>query len=61
LKFILGQPGSDRLGHVTQFGVGATLNLITALDLQGDVLGPVLDALDKTIVKSGHWFAENIT
>ena len=58
LESVSGQPGPHRLGHVPQLGVGAALNPVAALDLQGDILGPVLDALHKAIVKSGHWFAE---
>jgi len=61
LKSIRGQPGTDRLGHVPQLGIGAALDPIAALDFQGDVFRPALDALDKAIVESGHGFAGNIT
>jgi hypothetical protein len=46
---------------VSQLGIGAALDPIAALDFQGDVFRPVLDALDKAIVESGHGFAGNIT
>jgi hypothetical protein len=37
-----------------KFGVGATLEVIVALNFQSDVVRPTLRAFDKTVVESGH-------
>jgi hypothetical protein len=60
-EIVLAQPRPYRLGHMPQLGIGVALYPVAALDLQGDVLGPALYALDEAIVKCGHWFRENIT
>jgi hypothetical protein len=51
---VLGDPPPDGFGHAAEFGVGATLNLIVALEFECDVVRPALGAFDKTVVESGH-------
>src|SRR5436305_15329971 len=53
-KSVLAQPQADGLGHMAQLSVGTALYALAALDFEGHILGPVLDALAKTVVKSRH-------
>ena len=50
----LGDPSSDGLGHPAEFGVGAALDLILALQFERDIVRPALRAFDKTVIESGH-------
>src|SRR5438270_6948587 len=53
-KALRRDPPTYRLRHAPQLGVGAVLDVIVTLKLEGDIVRPALGALDKTVVKSGH-------
>src|ERR1700730_17528043 len=47
-------PAPHRFGHAAKFGVGATFDVIVALQFQRDIGRPALGAFDKAIVERGH-------
>ncbi len=47
-------PAADGFGHVVEFGVGVALDLVLALEFDGDIVRPALGAFDETIVERGH-------
>src|SRR5580658_1369066 len=53
-KSVFVNPPSHGFRHAVELSVGATLDLIVALEFQGDVRRPAVGALDKAVVESGH-------
>ena len=53
-SFFSDQPAADRFGHLASLGEGVALDLVLALDFEGDILRAALFGFDKLIVESGH-------
>ena len=53
-KSVFADPSSDGFGHPAEFDVGATLDVIVALEFECDIVWPALRAFEKTVVESGH-------
>jgi hypothetical protein len=51
---VLADPASDGFGHPPEVGVRTTLDLIIALEFEGDIVRPALLAFEKAVVESGH-------
>ena len=60
LEICFRDPASHRFGHPAKLGIGATLDLIVALEFERNIVRPALLALDKAVVKSGHGSMWNI-
>ena len=53
-ELLLREPAPHGFGHLAGLGVGVALDLVLALDFEGDVLGAALFGFDKLVVESGH-------
>ena len=53
-KSVFSDPSSHGFRHAAKLSVGATLDVIVALDFQRDVVGQALRTFDKSVVESGH-------
>jgi len=53
-QFLFREPAAHGFRHAARFGVSVALDLVVALDFEGDRLRPVLLTGDKLVVKGGH-------
>jgi len=53
-ELFIDNPTAYRFGHAAQFGISTTFQVIRALKLKRNVIGPAVGAFAKTVVESGH-------